>query len=347
MIISTGFYVFFSNIILKSSKRQYNMTIGKHLFVATRTTLTQMKEERSTCYEAFNSTFEENLEVINNYPIGSAEKYFKRLGVNYLEPTQIRTFPVFVTAFDSSHYNESQGLFKCLHENFLYNPKYKKDVLIVVYDIGLTEQQALTVKKYCKCELRTLQFEHFPLHVRILTTYAFKPIIVQEMLMEYGFVWWVDTSIRFTTNDIDLQIAYTKTHSILYTVSRNFATKGTLTKNTLNATFDYFHEDRCKFRPFHEVWATTLLFNFDHVTRSIVKAWVICALNKPCIAPTGSEYKRGCSLKENYDGRCHRFDQSAIGIITRRLFHDQDYPIDNNLTLIYTIKRDEVVQYFI
>ncbi|XP_053380369.1 uncharacterized protein LOC123544933 [Mercenaria mercenaria] len=348
LLLSLGYYIIFSNVILKSSARQLQWIKSKNSILATKTIFTETPREQRTfvCNEVFKITLEENLKVIQNYPIGNAKMYLKRLGVNNLEPNQLRSFPVFVTAFDSTYFNESEGLFKSLHENFLDNSKYKKDVHIVAYDMGLTTLEALMVKRSCQCELRKFQFEYLPLHVRALTTYAFKPIIVQEVLMEFGFVWWVDTSIRFTTNNIDLQIAYTKAKGILYTVSRNSLMKGSLTKNTLNATFNYFQEDHCKFRPFHAVWATTLLFHFDRVTRAVVKAWVICALNKPCIAPTGSEYKRGCSLKENYDGRCHRFDQSAFGIIIRRLFHDQDYPVDKNLTLIYTIKRNDYVQYF-
>ncbi|XP_045194218.2 uncharacterized protein LOC123549843 [Mercenaria mercenaria] len=345
MLLLLGVCLYFRFIYLNLSTNRYDKSAARVSF--NKTKYTSLTPKQNSCKETFNRTLEDNLNVIQNYPVGNASKYLMRLGIYRVIPNQLRKFPVFVTAFDSSHYNESQGFFKCLHENFLYNPKYKGDVLIVVYDMGLTELQRKTVQKYCKCEMRTLQFERYPTHVRTLSTYAFKPIIIQESLMDFGFVWWIDTSIRFMTTDIDSQIEYAKTHSFFYVVSRNFLAKTGLTKNTLNATFDFLHEDHCKFRPFHEIWGGVILFHFDRISRAIAQAWVTCALNELCIAPKGSENKRACDEKQNYDGRCHRFDQSAISIITRRLFHNSDYPIDINLTLILKTKRDENVQYFI
>ncbi|XP_060586383.1 uncharacterized protein LOC132742095 isoform X2 [Ruditapes philippinarum] len=305
------------------------------------------KELSFMCNETFNSSLEENLDVIQNYPRGIADDYLWKVGVNMSEPYRMKEFPVFATAIDRKYYPQSQGLFHSLHKRFLENPKYAKNVKIIVYDLGMTSRQLRMVLKHCKCEIRRFPFDQFPPHVKVLHTYAFKPIIVQQLLMEFGFVWWMDSSVRFTTNDIDSAVMYTKKYSMLYTVSTSDRVELSLTKQTDGRTFKFLGEDRCKFRPFGETWATTVMFHYDRMSRAVVQAWATCALNQDCIAPTGSLEKILCHMEQTFDGRCHRFDQSVLSIITRRLFHEQNvYPLDKTLNDIYVIKRGDIVPYF-
>jgi hypothetical protein len=164
--------------------------------------------------------------------------------------------------------------------------------------------------------------------------------------MEFGFLWWMDTSVRLTTTDIKFVLSRAARYGTLFTVSGNTKAVGTLTKHTLKATFDYLQENSCKFKSFHEIWATSLMFHINNVTRSVVKAWTTCALNEECIAPPGSRII--CNMELEIDGRCHRFDQSVFGIIIRRLFHDNDLPHhDRNLPQhIYSIRRKHFEHYF-
>jgi hypothetical protein len=93
------------------------------------------------CNETFNSSLEENLNVIQNYPRGIADDYLWKVGVNMSEPYRMKEFPVFATAIDRKYYPQSQGLFHSLHKRFLENPKYSKNVKIIVYDLGMTSRQ--------------------------------------------------------------------------------------------------------------------------------------------------------------------------------------------------------------
>ncbi|XP_045187540.1 uncharacterized protein LOC123545263 [Mercenaria mercenaria] len=289
----------------------------------------------------FNKTLEDNLKVIQNYPSGDANKYLMISSMNKSRHRIKRKIPVFVTAFDYTHYRECQGLFKSLHEHFMSNPKYRKDMLTIVYDLGLTPSQIKMVQSNCKCEIRRFPFEDYPSHVNTLSTYAFKPIIVNLLLMEFDFVWWVDTSVRFITDDIDSVVEQAILHSLLYKVS---AHERTLTRNTMMETFEFLRENSCKFKQLREVFATALLFHVDRISLIAVQAWVKCALNERCIAPYGSLLKHRCDFSKDYDGRCHRFDQSVIGIIIRRLFREQN---DNFLQRgVYHVKRFDYVPYF-
>ncbi|KAL4230304.1 hypothetical protein ACF0H5_010688 [Mactra antiquata] len=263
------------------------------------------------------------------------------------EPFRMKEFPVFVTAFDNRYYPQAQGLFKDLHLKFLNNEKYHKNVHIIVYDLGMTKRQLRMLYHKCKCEIRKFPYDQFPEHVKTLHTYAFKPIIVQQMLMEFGFVWWMDSSVRFTTDDLDPVLEYTIKNSMFYTVTTSDKDDFSLTKQTDTRTFEFLHEDRCKFQPYGETWATTVMFHYDRLSRAVVEAWAVCALNRECIAPGDSLNKLFCYVENTSDGRCHRFDQSALGIFTRRLFHEQNtYPYFMPFEDIYLIKRGDYVSYF-
>lgn len=181
----------------------------------------------------------------------------------------------------------------------------------------------------------------------LLYTILLSYYVVQLMLAEFGFVWWMDSSIRFKTPNIDHAIQYAVNNSILFTVTTSDLNAYSLPKQTDSRMFQFFGEDKCKYRHFGEVWATTVLFHFDDITKYAVRAWVTCALNKECIAPSGSLKKLFCKEENTSDGRCHRFDQSALGIIAYRLFHERfRYPTDLSLNNIYEIKRGHIVNYF-
>ena len=166
-------------------------------------------------------------------------------------------------------------------------------------------------------------------------------------MMEFGFVWWLDSSVRFVTPKIDTALNYAIDNSVLFTVTTSSVEDFNMARQTDTRTFHFLGEDVCKYRPYGEIWATAVLFHFDDVTRHIVKAWAICALNSDCIAPPGVLNKLHCDVNNKCDGRCHRFDQSVLGIILYRLFHElETYPTDLSLNDIYVIKRGSMVNYF-
>ena len=90
------------------------------------------------CSSWFHDSFEENLNVIRNYPKGIADQYLWKIGGNRSRPSVTLSFPVIVTAANSGFYGVSQGLLKSIHEILL--PKYK-DLKIIYYDLGLTTEQ--------------------------------------------------------------------------------------------------------------------------------------------------------------------------------------------------------------
>ncbi|XP_060607945.1 uncharacterized protein LOC132760071 [Ruditapes philippinarum] len=262
---------------------------------------------------------------------------------NRSEPkTMSETFPVVATAASSGFYRISQGLIKSVYEILL--PKYK-NIKIVYYDMGLNDNQKVQLETHCKiCEVRSFPFAKFPGHFKRLKTYAWKPIIVKTLLMEYGWVWWADSSVRYVTSDVDRALTYSKNNSVLFFT---YGVVFSVAQHTDVQTMEYLKEDRCKFRHFGEVEATFVLFHFDDVTHTVVDVWAACALNENCIAPEGTHLKLSCRISKTSDGRCHRFDQAVLSILLRRLYHEKnDYPLVSTPFHIHEIKRGNAISYF-
>ena len=166
----------------------------------------------------------------------------------------------------------------------------------------------------------------------------------QQLLMEYGFVWWADSSVRFTSPDVEGALDYARNNSFLiFTYHPVFAVAFHTDPNTMG----YLGEDPCKFRHFGENEATFVLFHFDEISRVLVKAWAACALEEKCMCPRGTDRKLHCSAGREDDGMCHRFDQAVLSILFRRLYHEEnDYPLVDVPFKIHKIMRGNSVKYF-
>lgn len=298
-------------------------------------------EDHENCTEWFAETLRGNLDVISKYPRGNANLYFHHINGNLSQPkTMITSFPVILSAADKKFYGVIQGLIKTVHLHIF--SKYK-DVRFIVYDMGLSKEQLQMMNTYCACEVRKFPFHLFPPHVQVLNSYAWKPLMIKTVLMEFGWVWWMDGSTRILTDNLDITLQYSKNNSMLFFSNPSYYNPA---YHTHVETMKYLGEDACKFRELGETEAGFNIFRFDLLTNIIVNQWAACALNENCIAPKGSEKMLHCDIRKKQYGRCHRFDQSVLSIILRRLFHDRnDYPLIN-LRYIREFKRGENVNYF-
>lgn len=119
------------------------------------------------CRESFNATLDDNLHFVERYPRGVADDYMFIKGLNPRASIEAVTFPVIVTAFHKIHYTEAMGLFRSIHQHILRNPKYKGQVKVIVYDIGLTGRQLKKVPvlllhyKYIFFKVKLLWFKRF------------------------------------------------------------------------------------------------------------------------------------------------------------------------------------------
>lgn len=169
------------------------------------------------------------------------------------------------------------------------------------------------------------------------------------MYQEFGYVWWADSSVRSIEIDFKLPLKYLKENNILfftYDISNNIAL------HTHTTMFAYFSEDPCLYKSFGEVEAGSIAFRKSNVTDVVLRQWVSCALIFDCIAPSNATKHCGKPLNGKMTdamiGHCHRFDQSALSIILRRLYHKQnDYPMVEIPFTLTEVRRRHDIPYFV
>jgi len=130
-------------------------------------------------------------------------------------------------------------------------------------------------------------------------------------------IFWIDSSIRFKTNNISL------------TLDEVFSSGGILTfEPGKHSNFAATHEEMYRFLPisahaaayYTEQYGANSIYihRTEEIYTRIIFWWVLCALTEECMAPTRQLY---CNFKgKDVWAGCHRFDQSAINILMANHF---------------------------
>lgn len=166
------------------------------------------------------------------------------------------------------------------------------------------------LKVKCNCEVRGFNFNEYrntSPHVTNLNTYSWKPLLIQETLSQHRRVIYVDSSIRFKSNqikpilsscdDLGIMARYIDTRLICYTHA---------------GMFKWFGERRADYQDYMSAEANFIVFDSSNLlTLLVMKAWVTCTLSNECIAPKGSHIYGGIKnwLTSCSTCGCHRFDQ--------------------------------------
>ena len=157
--------------------------------------------------------------------------------------------------------------------------------------------------------------------------------------MEFGFVWWVDSSVRFKTLNVENVFQDARIHGLLFNSSPE--NKRNIVESTDTKTFRYLGEDSCKFRNFLVPESNSVLVYFNSISREVIRAWARCALDKHCIAPGGA---KDCDVNMIDTGSCHRYENSVLGILASRLFNtDNSYSFVKDLNDIIKINKTDVL----
>ena len=247
---------------------------------------------------------------------------------------------VIVTGFSSNHFQEAQAMIASVQEH-LPNTK------LIVYNLGLNNEEISLVKKYCNVELRRFNFSQYPKHVSNLLTYAFKPLIIKEVTQQYEVVMWADASIRMKAHLPDYLLRSLKEfpfvsgsisgHSTVSLTHDGMLKYLNITKSR-NELASHISFQGCIFL----IWANTIL------KQHFLRYWVDCAIHPECISPQGAGLY-GCNFSKENNGTfigCHRFDQSALNMILVREFGLGISKIvyHEEVTKVLTVERDSVNQ---
>ena len=185
---------------------------------------------------------------------------------------------------------------------------------LIVYDLGLSKEEVKRLRNISFVEYRKFNFIRYPEHVENLHTYAWKALIVQEVLNQYGGVMWMDSSIILTRN-----ITYLLERMVKLQTGFLFYLPGA-EHSIVSAT----HPQMLEYLPMTDLEAMMdemnqgggiIILNTPQVLKDIFRWVLVCALHRDCIAPKGS--KRFCDFKFPKDqfGGCHRYDQAMMSVI--------------------------------
>ena len=149
-------------------------------------------------------------------------------------------------------------------------------------------------------------------------------------LREYPFVMWMDSSVRFTTGN--LQPLFDKALSSgIVQIIRTKGRPPSVSLETHQETFEFLNEPPCLYHK--EIMLPAgfiVLYPKDPIFDGILNPWTKCALIEECIWTTRPireilKCPQNASVTAH---RCHRYDQSVLNILMKRLFHDD---IENHL----------------
>ncbi len=225
---------------------------------------------------------------------------------------------IFVIGISSNHFKEAHNLIGTIEREM-------PGANMILYDLGLTASQVTEVRKMCNVELRTFHFDSYPAHVtpKKLTNFAWKPLLVHEISLEYEIVVYTDSSIRFRTSIKQHIFPYfLKANVTLIALPAQSATIN-IAQYTQDETIAYLNLTREELTELPQIQGGFLVvWMTDGTVRKILDDWVDCALHQECIAPVGASVwgpgncgpKIGGPQDTLYSG-CHRFDQSALDLI--------------------------------
>jgi len=235
---------------------------------------------------------------------------------------------VFLTAF--THFSDRE---RALIESKI---KYFPDQVIIIYDIDLSFSEHLKIQKLCNksCALKTFKAEKFPKHIFQAKLKLYKPIIIQEILNEHGFLLWIEPPNVFVSSSLEEYLSKSLQDGITA-----WTTVEPVTQMTHPLMFKYFTLNQKDYFFVHMIdTSKIILFNKLNIHQNLMLPWVKCALKEDCISPLGSQFS-GCDFNRRpeflYSG-CHRYESSSFSIITSMLF-DFDlskYTIDSNESII-------------
>ncbi|XP_067660029.1 uncharacterized protein [Haliotis asinina] len=220
---------------------------------------------------------------------------------------------VFLTAASENHFTESQAMIETLSKTILPS---LKNYAFYYYDMGLKKSQVELLRNFSKAVVKKFPFHRLPHRFAYLRCYTWKPLIVQAHFDSAEHIIWMDSSVLFTTNNTQEMFQRLKMTGVIMSTE-----KFPFAQHTSMQLFSYFNSDPCHYSMYRENEANfILLHNQPFVRRLIMDPWVACAVDPNCMCHYGSPKLFRCPTNTRKYGKCHRYDQSTIGLILLKLF---------------------------
>lgn len=269
-----------------------------------------------------SSNLEENQKKIVNYPLVDSVRYLNKLGLQNFDDIKEVDEPVVVTATSANHISLATALIERMASSM--TPKLK----VIVYDVGMTEDQRKKICSDGKCEVKQFPFDAYPDFLEdYLPSCAWKPVVIQMALQEFGFVIWMDSAVYVPDGNLQAGIDIARREGIAAGHKMVANPDINLAYETDARTFTALGEEPCAFKNTFRFNAALIFIKRTAFTyKYVMRPWVSCSLTKNCISADNKFYSK-CAYADRV-GFCHRFDQSVLSIILNRLFHSNTHKID-------------------
>jgi len=228
---------------------------------------------------------------------------------------ELSDLPVFVGAVSSDILTDFLHMVSTLR---IFYPDKK----LVVYNMNLDREEQSQLRSGCRCVIRDVKWQHFPKHVKDPVYKAYRPVLIQKALMEFGAVFWVESTVRFTSAEIfSLQSQAERVGVVAWPL--NMPTSAL----THYHTFRYLNTSHEKYY-FHRMMETDgiIVYNTEKIHKHLMLPWVKCALDSSCLAPPDAK-PTPCNLNKHpkylYAG-CHRYDASAFNVVLGQAYMMQE-----------------------
>lgn len=173
-------------------------------------------------------------------------------------------------------------------------------------------------------EIREFQFSRYPPYVSNINEFRWKPLIIAELLTQHNSLWWMDSSVV-----VNKSLSYFYSNIRNTNCSQNSCINTDypwlMITNSHHSIYAATDKRMYRYLPISDTVAKNLtmgaatvqlIYATTKIRKDVLRYWVLCALEKDCMAPEGSRLE--CNFGQNrytYYAGCHRQDQSAISII--------------------------------
>lgn len=177
-----------------------------------------------------------------------------------------------------------------------------------------------------------------------LKLFAFRPIIIQQVLDQAGSVLWIEPGYQLLPSSIP------KINKAIEAAKKEGIQCWTIDEPTTAMThprmFEHFHTSPENYY-FHRMIepSVIVLYNIDKVHTQLMLPWIKCVLTIDCIAPVGAQ-SYGCRYDKRplyrYSG-CHHYDLSALSIILGYMYNyrSEPYSMDEEYKFFTIIASEE------
>ena len=245
-----------------------------------------------------------------------------------------------ITAISSNHFIELMARIDVM-EKFL-----PQNIKIIVYDLGLKRQEVEELRNIPNVAYRVFDFSVFPKFVLNLHNYSWKPLIIQQILSEFGGVVWMDSSVVFQDSyDKIVQYMIEKNSSFLY----YFKQAGhTILSGTDPRMLEFLPmKGTSEMRKYMPQAGAILIYNTRLVRDNIMKWVLACSLTEDWIAPSGPA--RDCdNFPTDKFGGCHQYDESLFAITVSNSYNslEEKYTFSEEMSGFaypWTVRNDNIL----